>query len=195
MNKVIAVAIIASLAIPSLALSETNVNISIGAPAIPVPALPRVVFQAPPLFLAPPALGFYIGVDMPYDMVFISGSYYLFQGNNWYRSSHYNGPWATVRHEHLPQSVRKYKIDRIRHHREHEYRAYQQKREHYSGRHYRPGRDEKEERREHKRYEKEERRYEKNERRYEKEERKHEKEHGGDRDDRQDRGRHRGNKD
>ncbi len=180
MNKAIIASLIASLAFPALALSETNVNISIGAPPVAVLAPPRVVFQTPPLFLAPPKLGFYIGVDMPYDLVFISGSYYLLQGNSWYRSGHYDGPWASVRHDRLPPAIRGYNVDRIRQHREQEYRAYQQERDHYRGRHYRPDKEFKKERKAQKRYEKEERKRDKEERKYEK------------REEHQDHGKHRG---
>lgn len=182
MNKSIVAALLASLALPALAISETNVNISIGAPPLPIPAPPRVVFQAPPLFLSPPSLGFYIGVDMPYDLVFISGSYYLFQGNSWHRAKHYNGPWTVIRHEHLPPQIRNYSIDRIRQHREQEFHSYQREHDHYRGRHYRPGKEEK-------RYYKEQRRHEKEERKREKDDRKH------GRDDHHDRGRHGGHDD
>ncbi len=182
MNKTIIAALLVSLSVPTLALSETNVNISVGVPAIPVPAPPRVVFQAPPLFLSPPGIGFYVGVDMPYDMVFISGNYYLFQGNGWYRSRDYNGPWAFVRRDRLPPSIRNYNIERIRHHREHEYLSYRNEHDHYRGRHYRPGKEENE-------YRKDNHERDKEEKRYEKEERKH------DRDERHDHGRHGGHDD
>ncbi len=179
MNKTIIAALLVTMSVPTLAISETNVNISVGVPAIAIPAPPRVVFEAPPLFLAPPNLGFYIGVDMPHDIVFISGSYYLFQGNGWYRARHYNGPWVSVRHDRLPRSIRNHRIDKIRDYREREYRSYQHEHEHYRGRHYRPDKEEKEYRKEQHRRDKEEKRYEKEERKRDKHEHHDRGRHGG----------------
>lgn len=165
----------ALLAAPGASHAEVSVNINVGAPALPLPPPPplppplpggpKIIFQAPPLFLSPPSLGFYIGVDMPYDMMMVSGNYYLFQGNNWYRARHYNGPWVMTRYEQLPPQVRRHKMERIRYYRDHEYRAYAADRDHYRGKHYRPGKErrkhEKEYRKEQKRWEKEERKYRK----------------------------------
>lgn len=182
MNRFSLAVAIAALAVPSIVFSETNVNISIGVPAIAVPAPPRIVLDTPPLFLSPSNLGFYIGVDIPYDLVFISGRYYLFQGNQWYRARHYNGPWAVVRHEHLPHGIKKYKIDKIRHHRDLEYRSYQHDHDHYRGRKFRP--------------DKYERKLEKEERKREKHEYKHDRhEKDSDHEHRHDRGKHRGHED
>jgi hypothetical protein len=185
MNRFILAAAITSMALPSVVFSETNVNVSIGVPGIAVQAPPRVVFQSPPLFLSPSNLGFYIGVDMPYDLVFISGSYYLFQGNGWYRSRHYNGPWTSIRHEHLPQKIKRYNLEKIRHHRDLEYRSFQHDHERYRGRKYRPGRVERD-------YHHEERKYKDKEHRHEKGERHSDRDHG---DHGHDRGRHRGHND
>lgn len=157
----------ALLAAPSLALAETRVgvNINVGLPAPPLPpppplpGAPRVTFDVPPLFLAPSSLGFYVGVDMPHDLILVSGSYYLFQGNHWYRANHYNGPWHATRYEQLPHQVRRYKVEKIRYHRDHEYRSYHDNREQYRGKHYRPGKEEKQYRKEDKRRDKEERKH------------------------------------
>jgi len=172
MKKTIVSALLIALTTPALVTAETNVNISVGVPAAVLPALPHVVFEAPPLFLSPPKLGFYVGVDMPYDMVFISGIYYLFQGNGWYKAQHHNGPWQSVRTDRLPREIRNYRIEKIRDYREREYRAYEHDRNQYRGRHHRPGKEDKEYRKEERRndrvQEKEERH---NDRRQDKEER------------------------
>lgn len=152
--------IAAALALPAGTAAESNVsvNINVGVPAPPVVGIgPRVVFEAPPLFLAPPSLGFYVGVDMPYDLMLVSGVYYLFQGNHWYRANHYNGPWVVTRYEQLPAPVRRYKVERIRYHRDHEYRAYHDHREQYRGKKFRPDRDDRDDRKEMRRQEHEER--------------------------------------
>ena len=175
-----ALVLAAVLVVPSLGTAEShfNVNVNLGVPApppLPVPMAPRVVFDAPPLFLAPPSLGFYVGVDMPNDMVLISGVYYLFQGNHWYRANHYNGPWVATRYEQLPAPVRRYKIENIRSYRDQEYRSYHANHDHYRGQHFRPGKEEKE-------HWKEDKRQWKEERRDEREERKEYKKHGHGRD-------------
>lgn len=171
----------ALLAAPATVPAESNVsvNINVGAPPLPLPpppplpGAPKIFFNAPPLFLAPPNLGFYVGVDMPHDLVMVSGTYYLFHGNQWYRASHYNGPWVVTRYEHLPPQVRQHRLEKIRYYRDHEYQAYTADRHHYHGRHFRPDHEDKERR-------KQEKEFRKEQKRWEKEERKHHKKHGRD---------------
>lgn len=179
-----ALALAAVMALPSLGSAESNfnVNVNLGVPVPPSPTVvvaPRVVFDAPPLFLAPSSLGFYVGVDMSYDMVLISGVYYLFQGNHWYRANHYNGPWVVTRYEQLPAPVRKYKVEKIRYYRDHEYRAYHVNRDHYRGKHFRPDREDREEWRDEKNRRKEDKREAREEW---KEHKKHGRGHGRDND-------------
>ncbi|MGB4599414.1 MAG: hypothetical protein WBI04_05490 [Trichlorobacter sp.] len=163
MRIMVSLLLAALLTAPCFVLAETRVgvNINVGLPAPPLPGLPRITFEVPPLFLAPPSLGFYVGVDMPHDLVLVSGNYYLFQGNHWYRASHYNGPWTSTRYEQLPQQIRRYKVENIRYHRDHEYRSYHDDRDHYRGKHYRPAKEGKQYRKEEKRWEKEERKHHK----------------------------------
>lgn len=149
MNKSIAL-IIAALAVPSAALAEVNVSVNVGVPAavvIPAPPAPRVVvsgprviFEAPPLFLAPPQFGFYIGVDVPYDIFFSGNDYYLYYGNSWFRSAWYNGPWTVIERRHLPYGLRKHRVEYIRSYKDREYRSYDRHRDSYRGRHFRPER-------------------------------------------------------
>ncbi len=135
--------IAALVTLPIQAQAGVNVDINVGLPVAPLPPpiAPRVTFRSPPLFLAPGGLGFYVGVDMPYDLMLVSGTYYLFQGNRWYRASSYNGPWMAVRYDLLPAPVRQHRLERIRSDRDREYRRYREEQEHYRGRPYRPGRD------------------------------------------------------
>lgn len=173
----------AFIAVPSLSAAETkfNVNINLGGPTVVAPpppaavvAPPKMLFEEPPLFLMPTGLGFYVGVDTQHDIVLVSGVYYLFQGNQWYRASNYNGPWTVTRYEKLPEPVRRHKLEHIREHREREFHSYRDKRDHYRGKHFRPGREGKEEWRDEKQRRKEEKRMEREER---KEERHHGKKH------------------
>jgi len=145
------------LALPVTAPAEVNVNVNVGIPAprVVVGPPPAVLFERPPLFLAPPSLGFYVGVDGPYDIVFASDFYYIFYGNSWYRSTHYNGPWRAVRYERLPPGIRKHRLEQIRSYRDVEYRSYERERDHYRGRHFRPDKEWKERRKEERRQEKE----------------------------------------
>ncbi|WP_298267495.1 hypothetical protein [Geobacter sp.] len=150
-----------------------DLNINVGnrpqvvVPAPPVAVVPPgVVFEEPPVFIAPPRLGFYVGVDIPYDIFFISGRYYLYQGNSWYVAPHYNGPWGVVRYRSLPPGLRRHRLERIHYYRDHEYRVYRGDHDHYRGRYFRPEKEWKERRKEeHERW--------KEERKWEKEERKH----------------------
>lgn len=177
------------------ARAEVNVNVSIGVPAPRVMvSTPSVRFDVAPTFVAPSRLGFYVGVDTPYDIIFSSDYYYLYYGNSWHRSGHHNGPWAEVHYRDLPPAIRKHRIEQIRSYRDREYHVYRRDREHYRGRHFRPDHDRKEQFKDERRHDKEEwkdeRRHDKQEwkddRRRDKEERKEErrdsKQHGRGRD-------------
>jgi hypothetical protein len=139
------------------ARAEVNVNISVGVP------LPQVVLPAPPEFIYPPALGFYVAVDVPYDIFLVRGTYYLYRDNGWYRARHYSGPWRVVEHRHLPPGLRKHSYDRIRYYRDDEYRSWSHDRKHYKGRYFRPEKDWKERRKWEKERWKEERKRDKDE--------------------------------
>lgn len=135
----------------STARAETSINVNIGVPvprvvAAPppphetaLPAEPRIVFDFAPLFIAPPRLGFYVGIDVPYDIFFMSDYYYLYHGNSWHRARHYNGPWVIISRRDLPPGIRKHRIERIREYREREHRIYRSDRDHYRGQHFRAG--------------------------------------------------------
>jgi hypothetical protein len=100
----------------------------------------NVIIHEPPLFLYPPSLGFYAAIGIPYDLFYIDRSYYLHNGNNWYRSSRYNGPWGSMRYDSLPNAFRKHRYNDIVRGRENEYRSYQEERNRYNGRSFRPER-------------------------------------------------------
>jgi len=180
MKKGIMLLCVAALLTPMSALARVNVNINVDVP-VPVPVIPvplppprvvvppppppprvvlppppAVLFERPPLFLAPPSLGIYVGVDVPYDIVFSDNFYYLNYHNVWYRSGSYNGPWVGVRQERLPLVVRRQGVEYIRVHRDREFRHYRRDHDHYRGRHFRPGgREVREVRREDRRHDRE----------------------------------------
>ena len=85
---------------PAMA-AQAQVSISIGLPhmsiGINVPTVPDLV-QVPgsPCYYAP-------GMDSNY--FFYDGMYWVLQGDDWYASSWYNGPWAPVHPEAVPPYI------------------------------------------------------------------------------------------
>jgi YXWGXW repeat-containing protein len=160
----------------SIAAAEVNVNVHVGVPApvvvAPPPPPARTVIiediQEPPDFILPSPLGFYVAVGLPYDLVYIDSTYYMYRDNGWYRAPHYRGPWKMVKYRHLPPGLRRHKLERVRYYRDEEYHVYQRERDHYRGRHFRPEKEWKEHRKEEKERRKEEKRWEKEERKREK---------------------------
>jgi len=177
MKRMMMVAVLAVAGAAQVAFASdvgVGVDIHIGnRPAVvpvpvPAPLPPPVVIEEPPLFLYPPELGCGVAVDVPYDVFFVSGFYYLNRGDHWYRAPHYDGPWVGTRHKHLPPGLRRHRFERIHYYRDREYRAYRDDHDHYRGRHFRPDKERKKELKERR----------KEDKRWEKEERKHEKRHG-----------------
>lgn len=184
MKKTVLVFVLTAVTAVSSAQAEVHVNVNVGVPAPQVVvSSPSVRFEVAPLFVESPRLGFYVGVDTPYDIIFSSNYFYLYYSNSWHRSGHHNGPWVEIPYRDLPPGIRKHRIEQIRSYRDREYRTYRNERDHYHGRYFRPGHERKEEmRQEHRRdkYEmKEDRRRDKEERKEEKRDRK---QHGHDRD-------------
>ena len=169
---------IAAITASASAQAEVNVNVQIGVPVYAPPQRvivstpPAIHFDVAPLFIAPSRLGFYVGVDTPYDIVFSSDNYYLYYGNSWHRSGNHNGPWVEVPYREMPPGIRRYRIEQIRSYRDREYRVYRDDQDHYRGRHFRPDREQKEEWKDEHRRDKQEW---KDEKRRDKEERKEEK--------------------
>lgn len=189
------IALVAALLAPSAGRAESNLNINVnlGAPSPPPPpprehpskvihhqsvvVSPQVVFDSPPLFLTPSRLGFYIGVDIPYDIMLVSGVYYLFQNDQWYRADHYNGPWTVTSYKRLPEPVRRHKMEKIRYYRDHEYDLYRSKRDHYHGKHFRPDKEHKKHWKDEKRRENDKWHNERQDRKRERDEERHEEYH------------------
>ncbi|MEO8155486.1 MAG: hypothetical protein ABI605_20655 [Rhizobacter sp.] len=74
--------------------AEAQVSVSIG---INVPQYPRLVrVPSYPVYYAP-------GVNSNY--FFYDGMYWVYEGDNWYMSSWYNGPWGVVEPERVPLYV------------------------------------------------------------------------------------------
>lgn len=118
---------------------DIDLNVNIGVPA------PVVVIESAPEFILIPTLGFHISIGSPYDIIYLDGSYFLFQHNRWYRSYGYRGPWRLVEPRHLPQRLRKHEYREMLDRRDREYREYQKDRKRYKEKHgdryYRPDDD------------------------------------------------------
>jgi outer membrane lipoprotein SlyB len=95
---------------------------------------PQIVLNAPPRFIYTPALGFYVAVETPYDLVFLDGRYYRWSNGFWYTAPYYYGPWMMVEARRLPRALRRARYEEIRRHRDLEYHAFLHDRKHYHGR-------------------------------------------------------------
>jgi hypothetical protein len=155
-KTVLATLVLALLAAPGVPAANAGFDINIhlndgSSRSAPAPAPAPVVAGEAPLFLFPPSLGFAVAVGTPYDMVYLSGNYFIFRSNAWYSGASCNGPWKAVAHDRLPPGLRRYKVKRIRYYRDEEYRHYRKEGRHYRGRSFRPqhSRDHEQEREKH----------------------------------------------
>jgi hypothetical protein len=98
----------------------------------------EVYFDQAPQFVYSPPLNMYVAVGTPYDLVYTGSEYYYFYGGRWYRSPYYNGPWVYAAPASRPRIFAQYRIDRIRHYREMEYRRYMREGDRYRGHLHRP---------------------------------------------------------
>jgi hypothetical protein len=182
MKKTVVVFLITVIMAVSSVQAEVNINVNLGVPVpqVIVSAPPAITFDVAPHFIAPSRLGFYVGVDTPYDIIFSSNYYYLYYGNLWHRAQNHNGPWVEVPYRQLPSAIRKHRIEQIRSYRDLEYRVYRDDREHYRGSHFQPGHERKEELKEEHRHDREEMKDDRQRDREEWKEEKRDRKHGKD---------------
>ena len=81
--------------------ANAQVSVSIGVPSIDIgihlPALPALtIVPGSPVYYAPSVDG---------NFFFYDGMYWVYQNDNWYSSSWYNGPWALVDPEIVPPFI------------------------------------------------------------------------------------------
>lgn len=98
-----------------------------------------VAIKHPPDFLFPPELKFGVAVGVPYDLMYLSGTYYYWQGGVWYRASTYRGPWEALITAQVPPELRKRSLVQIRKQRDLEYQKAWKEKEQYQGKRFRPG--------------------------------------------------------
>ena len=127
-----------------------NVNIDIPGPpgivvapppppvvvAPPVEEQPEIVIEQPPQLIYSPALGFYVAVGTPFNMVLIDNNYYVYRGGRWFMSPTYDGGWVLAQPRYLPSGIRRHNWEYIRGYRDREYAAYRRDPQHYHGRFY-----------------------------------------------------------
>lgn len=127
---------------PPAALAPPPPPVAVAPPPPPEPEYypppPEVYFEEAPQFIYSPALGMYVAVGVPYDLVYTGNGYYYFYGGRWYRGPYYNGPWAYVPRRSYPPVFLRYRIANIRRFRDAEFRRYERDRAHYDGRFHRP---------------------------------------------------------
>ena len=102
------------------------------------PLPPESPLDATPEFIYSPALGMYVAIGVPYDLLYDGGAFFYFYGGRWYRGPYYYGPWAHAARVGFPPVLLRYRIDEIRHYRDLEHKRYDLNREHYDGRLYHP---------------------------------------------------------
>jgi hypothetical protein len=84
-----------------LAAPAAQVSIGIAVPGVSLginlPAYPRLVpVPGYPVYYAP---------ELQANFFFYDGLYWVFQGDNWYASSWYNGPWGLVERAYVPMFI------------------------------------------------------------------------------------------
>jgi len=102
------------------------------------PSLPEVYVEEAPKFIYSPELNLYVAVGVPYDLIYTGSEYFYFYGGRWYRGPYYNGPWVFATRRYFPPALLRFRISRIRHFRDLEFRRYDHDRAHYNGRIHRP---------------------------------------------------------
>jgi hypothetical protein len=101
-------------------------------------AAPEIRLDRAPEFIYSQELGFFVSMDIPYDMTYDGNNYYLFYGGYWYRGRNYTGPWELVTVSNLPARLLKQRIEQIRYQRDLEVRRYETSGEKYDGQFHRP---------------------------------------------------------
>ena len=99
-------------------------GVLLGIPQGSTHAEPRFVIHARPDFVYLPEQRFSIALRGPYDMILVEDVYYIHRHGEWYRASHYRGPWSLISERDLPHRVSKYSWGEIRDLRDAEFRRH-----------------------------------------------------------------------
>ncbi|WP_313950848.1 hypothetical protein [Accumulibacter sp.] len=90
--------IVLCLALGALAPASAQVSIGIGLPNVSI----GINLAMYPAFERIPGYPVYYAPQVNSNFFFYDGLYWVFQGNDWYASSWYNGPWDQVGPERVP---------------------------------------------------------------------------------------------
>ena len=80
------------------AYAEVSVGIGISVPGLSI----GINMPAYPRFVQVPGYPVYYDPRVEFNYFFYDGVYWVLQGDNWYMSSWYNGPWQLVAPEYVP---------------------------------------------------------------------------------------------
>ena len=89
-------------------------------------AMPEVYLAAPPQFLRPTGELYHVAVEVPYDLFYVQGMFFLNSRGNWFVSDFFEGPWEFIRASQLPESLRGASIKALRSLREQTLHAYEE---------------------------------------------------------------------
>ena len=95
------------VALPAIA----QVNIAIGAPSIDI----GIHFPALPSLTLVPGTPVYYAPSVDTNFFFYDGMYWVFKDDTWYASSWYNGPWAVVEPDIVPDFILRVPVRYYRH--------------------------------------------------------------------------------
>ena len=85
----------------SITSAGAQVSVGIGLPGVSI----GINFPTYPQLVAVPGYPVYYAPQVNANYFFYDGMYWVYQGDNWYASSWYNGPWAAVYPEAVPLFV------------------------------------------------------------------------------------------
>jgi hypothetical protein len=89
------------LGLPLASATAQNVSIGISTPSVSF----GLNIGAPPSLVVVPGLPVYQAPSVPDNYFVYQGYYYLFHGENWYYSAHYNGPWMSLMIHQVPRPI------------------------------------------------------------------------------------------
>ena len=92
------------------------------------------MIHEPPVLLSPPGSGFYVAINVPYDLFYDGKGYYLYDDGTWFSSANYQGPWVFVDPKVLPKGLQGKPVGDLRSLRDLQARKYKEKGSDYHGR-------------------------------------------------------------
>lgn len=75
---------------------------------------PEVYLASPPYFLRPRQEEFFLAIEIPYDLFYLEGSFFLYSRGFWFASDFFEGPWERLEPRRTPASLRSRKIQELR---------------------------------------------------------------------------------